>query len=228
MLEVHERLRAERAKEEGDPIPPVAKAIAAEARLLCFDEMVINNSADAMILSRLFSHLLEAGVTVITTSNRPPEGPLSRRAQPRAVPPLHRAGRARAGGGAAERPDRLSAGAARRHADLVRAERPGGVEGALGRLLPADRLSASRTAPAFRPRSCRCPAAAFCTCRRASKGVAVFSFKRLCGEPRGARRLSHHRPPLPHDHHRRHPEARPGEPQRGGALRHPDRRALRA
>ncbi|HST35872.1 MAG TPA: cell division protein ZapE [Allosphingosinicella sp.] len=72
MLEVHERLRAERAKEEGDPIPPVAKAIAAEARLLCFDEMVINNSADAMILSRLFAQLLEAGVTVITTSNRPP------------------------------------------------------------------------------------------------------------------------------------------------------------
>jgi len=73
MLEVHERLRAERAKEEGDPIPPLAKAIAAEAKLLCFDEMVINNSADAMILSRLFSHLLEAGVTVIATSNRPPQ-----------------------------------------------------------------------------------------------------------------------------------------------------------
>ncbi len=73
MLEVHERLRAERAREEGDPIPPVAKAIAAETKLLCFDEMVINNSADAMILSRLFSQLLEAGVTVIATSNRPPQ-----------------------------------------------------------------------------------------------------------------------------------------------------------
>ena len=73
MLEVHERLRAERVKEAGDPIPPVAKALAAEAKLLCFDEMVINNSADAMILSRLFSQLLEAGVTVITTSNRPPK-----------------------------------------------------------------------------------------------------------------------------------------------------------
>jgi len=72
MLEVHARLRAERAKEEGDPIPPVAQAIAEDAKLLCFDEMVINNSADAMILSRLFSHLLDEGVTVITTSNRPP------------------------------------------------------------------------------------------------------------------------------------------------------------
>jgi cell division protein ZapE len=72
MIEVHERLRVERAREEGDPIAPVAEAIADDARLLCFDEMVINNAADAMILSRLFAHLLEAGVTVITTSNRPP------------------------------------------------------------------------------------------------------------------------------------------------------------
>jgi len=72
MLEVHERLRAERQAERGDPIPPVARAIAAEARFLAFDEMVINNTADAMILSRLFSHLLDEGVTVVTTSNRPP------------------------------------------------------------------------------------------------------------------------------------------------------------
>lgn len=72
MLEVHERLRAERMSESGDPIPPVASAIAAEAKLLAFDEMVINNTADAMILSRLFSHLLAARVAVVTTSNRPP------------------------------------------------------------------------------------------------------------------------------------------------------------
>jgi cell division protein ZapE len=72
MLEVHERLRCEREKEEGDPIPPVARAIAAEAHLLAFDEMVINNAADAMILSRLFGQLLDQGVTVVTTSNRPP------------------------------------------------------------------------------------------------------------------------------------------------------------
>ncbi len=72
MLEVHERLRGERGREKGDPIPPVADAIAAEACLLAFDEMVINNSADAMILSRLFGQLLDRGVTVVTTSNRPP------------------------------------------------------------------------------------------------------------------------------------------------------------
>jgi len=72
MLDVHARLREERKKESGDPIPPVAAAIANEAQVLSFDEMVINNSADAMIMSRLFTALIESGVTVVTTSNRPP------------------------------------------------------------------------------------------------------------------------------------------------------------
>ncbi len=73
MLEVHDRLRVERAKEKGDPILPVVAALAAEAKLLAFDEMVVNNTADAMILSRLFTGLIEAGVVVVTTSNRPPK-----------------------------------------------------------------------------------------------------------------------------------------------------------
>jgi cell division protein ZapE len=72
MLEVHQRLAIERAKEQGDPIPGLARALAEEARLLAFDEMMVTNSPDAMILSRLFTHLLEEGVTVVTTSNRPP------------------------------------------------------------------------------------------------------------------------------------------------------------
>jgi cell division protein ZapE len=73
MLEVHDRLRIERAKEKGDPIQPVVEALTAEAKLLAFDEMVVNNSADAMIMSRLFTGLIEAGVTIVTTSNRPPD-----------------------------------------------------------------------------------------------------------------------------------------------------------
>src|SRR5205085_4317922 len=72
MLETHERLRIVREREEGDPIEPVAEAIAAEAKLLCFDEMQVTNPADAMILSRLFGKLLAEGVKIVTTSNRPP------------------------------------------------------------------------------------------------------------------------------------------------------------
>jgi cell division protein ZapE len=72
MLETHARLRKARESEDGDPIEPVAEEIAEEARLLCFDEMQVTNPADAMILSRLFGKLVEAGVKVVTTSNRPP------------------------------------------------------------------------------------------------------------------------------------------------------------
>ena len=72
MLEVHARIAAERRHERGDPIAPAAAALAEEARLLAFDEMMVTNSPDAMILSRLFTALIEAGVTVVTTSNRRP------------------------------------------------------------------------------------------------------------------------------------------------------------
>ena len=72
MLETHARLRVAREREEGDPIEPVADQVAAEARLLCFDEMMVTNPADAMILSRLFEKLIDLGVKIVTTSNRPP------------------------------------------------------------------------------------------------------------------------------------------------------------
>jgi cell division protein ZapE len=72
MLETHARLRSVRERHESDPIEPVAEQIAAEARLLAFDEMQVTNPADAMILSRLFGKLLARGVRVVTTSNRPP------------------------------------------------------------------------------------------------------------------------------------------------------------
>lgn len=73
MQEVHERLRVERSREVPDPVMPVADAIADEVRLLAFDEMIVTNSADAMILSRLFTRLLSHDVTVVATSNRAPK-----------------------------------------------------------------------------------------------------------------------------------------------------------
>lgn len=72
MLEVHERRRQH--ADEQDPIGKVAADLAAEARVLCFDEFFVADIADAMILGRLTEVLFERGVTLVATSNVPPDG----------------------------------------------------------------------------------------------------------------------------------------------------------
>lgn len=85
MLDIHARLKRwndmsakERIAMGGratgdDPIPPVARQLAQEATLLCFDELQVTDIADAMVLSRLFGELMDRGVVVIATSNRIPD-----------------------------------------------------------------------------------------------------------------------------------------------------------
>ena len=186
MLEVDERLRAERDNRQAGPVARVAKAIARDVRCLAFDEMVVTNTADAAIMARLFTALIcEEGVTVVTTSNRPPSD-LYKDGLNRSlflpfialveaeldVVPLN--------GPTDYRLDRLG--------DLESWHTPLGdaatakVREAFYRLtdfapedaehVPSAELAVSQGRTLHVPKSL--------------KGVAVFSFKRLCGENRGA------------------------------------------
>ncbi len=186
MLEVDVLLREERELQTEGPVRRVAKRIAADVRCLAFDEMVVNNTADAAIMARLFTALMvDEGVTVVTTSNRPPRD-------------LYKDGLNRSlflpfidlveaemdvvslNGPTDYRLDRLG--------DLETWHAPVGdaataqVREAFFRLtdyapedaanVPTGELDLGGGRTLFVPKSL--------------KGVAVFSFKRLCGENRGA------------------------------------------
>ena len=185
MLDVHQRLRAARATEEGDPVIAVAKKLAEEVRFLAFDEMMVTNSADAMIMSRLFTALIGERVAIVTTSNRPPSDlykdglnrdlfvPFIRLIEARMeVVPLN--------GPTDYRLDRLAgldtwlvpngpqATAKLSEAFFRLTDHP--VEDRAH--VPTEELDVGGGRTLHVPKSL--------------KGVAVFSFKRLCGEARGA------------------------------------------
>jgi cell division protein ZapE len=185
MLETHNRLKKAREREEGDPMEPVAEEIAEGAKLLCFDEIQVTNPADAMILSRLFGKLLDQGVKVITTSNRPPrdlyKGGLNRELFIPFIELIEQGMLVVEVNGPTDyRLDRLTGvevwhvpNGPEATADLSRAffqltDYP--VEDRAK--VPSEELDVGGGRTLHVPKSL--------------KGVAVFSFKRLCGEPRGA------------------------------------------
>ena len=71
MRDVHDRMKTLSFVE--DPLDKVAASIAQDTRVLCFDEFFVSDIGDAMILGRLLEGLFSRGVTLITTSNAPPD-----------------------------------------------------------------------------------------------------------------------------------------------------------
>nr|XP_027117458.1 AFG1-like ATPase isoform X1 [Coffea arabica] len=71
MLNVHSRLQ----KHNGvaDPLEVVAGEVSDESILLCLDEFMVTDVADALILNRLFRHLFSHGAILVATSNRAPD-----------------------------------------------------------------------------------------------------------------------------------------------------------
>lgn len=73
MQEVHAALHEARKSGVEDAIRPVAENVIASTTLLCLDEMQISDITDAMLVGRLFEFLIDAGLIIVTTSNRPPD-----------------------------------------------------------------------------------------------------------------------------------------------------------
>jgi cell division protein ZapE len=56
-----------------DPLQALARELSQEVRVLCFDELFVNDIGDAIILGRLFQVMFEEGVVMVCTSNQPPD-----------------------------------------------------------------------------------------------------------------------------------------------------------
>jgi cell division protein ZapE len=72
MQQIHDDLRKLNGVE--DPMLLIADDWASHSRLLLLDEIHVNDITDAMLLGGLLTALFNRGVTLVTTSNVPPEG----------------------------------------------------------------------------------------------------------------------------------------------------------
>jgi len=71
MHQTHEQLRNHKGKQ--DPLLLIADDLAEQTNIICFDEFFVSDITDAMILGGLFEALFERGVSLVATSNIPPE-----------------------------------------------------------------------------------------------------------------------------------------------------------
>jgi cell division protein ZapE len=71
MRQVHDELAD--LPRQPDPLEVLADRRCRELRVLCLDELVVTDITDAMLLSGLLKALFRRGVTLVTTSNTPPD-----------------------------------------------------------------------------------------------------------------------------------------------------------
>src|SRR5476649_226590 len=71
MLRVHEEMN--RLQGQADPLQIVADGFKAQTDILCFDEFFVSDITDAMLLGTLMQALFARGITLVTTSNIPPD-----------------------------------------------------------------------------------------------------------------------------------------------------------
>ena len=182
MTEVHDRLHAWRQASKGekqDPLPELAAELAEEAWLLCFDEFVVVNIADAMILGRLFESLFEKGVVVVATSNFEPDRLYEKGLQRDRFLPFVALMKERLdlldlGRGTDYRLDRLR-GLEVYHTPLDAAAEAA-LDEAFGQLTEGAEIAPDTVTVKGRE----------VTAQAAARGVARFSFDELCAKPLGA------------------------------------------
>lgn len=71
MYRVHQDLKPLQGQQ--DPLKTVGRRLADQARVICLDEFFVADITDAMLLAGLLEALFANGVTLVTTSNIPPD-----------------------------------------------------------------------------------------------------------------------------------------------------------
>jgi cell division protein ZapE len=71
MQRVHKELKL--LSGQSDPLKIIAKKIASETRIICFDEFFVSDITDAMILGTLMQELFSRGIVLVATSNIVPD-----------------------------------------------------------------------------------------------------------------------------------------------------------
>lgn len=73
MLWLHKQLRSAEFAAKKDPIAEICQQLAKQIKVLCLDEFLVNDIADAMLLSNLLSGFEQYGIALVTTSNVEPK-----------------------------------------------------------------------------------------------------------------------------------------------------------